>query len=74
VESPDAKEIVSFLRQTGGVSTGDVVEHLGLSRPTVVGRLRALQEIGLVIWEGKSTNDPRATWRLALGEEQPKTT
>jgi ATP-dependent DNA helicase RecG len=49
-------------RQLG---TGDIAESLGVSRPTVLQRLNALRDAGLVEWHGKSAQDPRAYWILA---------
>ena len=47
------------------LGTGQLVELSGLSRPTVKRQLDALQGQGIIVWEGKSDKDPRATWRLA---------
>ncbi|WP_199701538.1 ATP-binding protein [Jiangella rhizosphaerae] len=46
------------------LGTGQVEELVGITRPTALRQLRALQEEGLVRWEGNSSKDPRATWRL----------
>lgn len=46
------------------LGTGQLTDVLGLTRPTVIRHLTRLQEAGLVIWEGQSAKDPRATWRL----------
>lgn len=47
------------------LGTGQIEELAGVTRPTAIRHLRALQQAGLVIWEGQSARDPRATWRLA---------
>jgi ATP-dependent DNA helicase RecG len=65
---PDhAGAITLALRQTERLSTGEVVELLGLSRPTVQRELTALREAGVIEWVGKSVRDPRAYWRLRTG-------
>jgi ATP-dependent DNA helicase RecG len=62
--SPSARTITSALRSAGRLSTGDVTDLLGLSRPVAQRELAALQEAGIVEWVGKSRKDPRAYWRL----------
>lgn len=44
------------------LGTGDLQEILGFSRPSMTKYLGALREEGLVEWQGKSANDPRAVW------------
>jgi ATP-dependent DNA helicase RecG len=52
-------------RATRPLGTAEIVELVGdASRPTVLRRLNALRDHGLVLWEGKSAKDPRATWRV----------
>lgn len=46
------------------LGTGQVADLAGVSRPTALRHLQMLQEHGLVVWEGESTKDPRATWRV----------
>jgi ATP-dependent DNA helicase RecG len=46
------------------MSTGDLVEASGYSRPVVVKQLNALKDVGIVEWVGNSPKDPRAYWRL----------
>jgi ATP-dependent DNA helicase RecG len=60
----ETRAIVAALRASGGLSTGEVAETLGISRVTAAKKLQTLRESGLVVWEGKSANDPRATWTL----------
>lgn len=60
-----SREVMEHLRDAGGLSTGDVAERLGLSKPAVAVRLRALQDAGYVEWVGRSRKDPRAYWRLS---------
>ncbi|RRD46332.1 ATP-binding protein [Tessaracoccus sp. OH4464_COT-324] len=45
------------------LGTGQIVELVGLARPTVLRSLNKLRESNLVVWEGDSPRDPRATWR-----------
>jgi ATP-dependent DNA helicase RecG len=59
-----ARAILSGLRAAERLSTGEVTELLGVSRPIAQRELNALREAGLVEWVGKSPKDPRAYWRL----------
>jgi ATP-dependent DNA helicase RecG len=61
---PGARDLVRIVREAGRISTGDLVEASGASRPVVVRQLNALKDVGLVEWIGKSPKDPRAYWRL----------
>ncbi|MBM2623470.1 putative DNA binding domain-containing protein [Actinoplanes sp. LDG1-06] len=57
--------ILDLLRAASNpLSTGDVAAALGMSRPWTILRLRALQDEGLLTWNGKSARDPRAVWAL----------
>lgn len=58
------RRITSALREADRLSTGEVVELLGVSRPVAQRELAALQEAEIIEWVGKSTRDPRAYWRL----------
>lgn len=60
--SSRARSVLHLLRQRGPLRTGDIVDGVSGSRPTVMGALGELRERGLVTWEGKSRNDPRAVW------------
>jgi ATP-dependent DNA helicase RecG len=60
-----SREVMEYIRNAGGLSTGDVAERLGMSKPAASRRLRALRDAGYVEWVGKSPQDPRAFWRLA---------
>lgn len=46
-------------------------EGLGMARPAVIRRLRALQEVGLVEWVGQGPEDPRAV-RILGGSGLPR--
>lgn len=59
-----SRRIMAALRDGGHLSTGEVAEAVGISRPTASSHLRALRDAGLVVWTGKSPNDPRASWSL----------
>jgi ATP-dependent DNA helicase RecG len=61
---PGARDLVRIVREAGRISTGDLVEASGYSRPVVVKQLNALKDVGLIEWIGKSRKDPRAYWRL----------
>jgi ATP-dependent DNA helicase RecG len=60
-----ARLIVGALREGGRLSTGEIAEVLGVTAPTALRRLRALETAGVVMWIGKSKKDPRAYWTLA---------
>lgn len=64
--SERGKAIVTALRKTDRLSTGEVGALLSVSRPVAQRELSDLKEAGLVEWVGKSPRDPRAYWRLAL--------
>ena len=59
-----SREVMEFIRQAGGLSTGDVADRLDMSKPSAAFRLRALRDAGYVEWVGRSERDPRAYWRL----------
>jgi ATP-dependent DNA helicase RecG len=63
----NSEQIVDLLRATeSGLSTGDISEAIGMSRPAAKVRLRALEKENLIRWQGKSPNDPRAVWSITL--------
>jgi ATP-dependent DNA helicase RecG len=62
------RDLVRLIREHERPSTGDLVSATGLSRPVVISRLRLLEQLELVEWVGNSPNDPRAYWRLPVGE------
>jgi ATP-dependent DNA helicase RecG len=64
---PETRQIVALLRTHGQLSTGNVADALGVSRPVAGRRLGALRDAGLVDWIGQAPRDPRATWRLRPG-------
>jgi ATP-dependent DNA helicase RecG len=59
-----ARAISRMLRLEGRMSTGDLTNALGTSRPVVQRELGMLRDAGVVEWVGKSLRDPRAYWRL----------
>lgn len=61
----NARAVVSALRSAGRLSTGEMAELLGVSRPVAQQELRALRDAGVLEWVGKSPKDPRAYWTLA---------
>jgi ATP-dependent DNA helicase RecG len=62
-----ARAITRTLRSVGRMSTGEVKDALGVSRPVVQRELNVLKEAGIVEWVGKSPKDPRAYWQLKTG-------
>lgn len=61
-----ARRVLDALLQAGrALGTGEVTDLTGLARPTTIRSLQALRKAGLVVWEGNSSKDPRATWRVA---------
>ena len=61
---PGSRDLVRFIRESGRVSTGELVEATGRSRPVVIRQLNALRHAGVVTWVGNSPKDPRAYWTL----------
>jgi ATP-dependent DNA helicase RecG len=60
-----SQDILDLLRASAAeLGTGEIAEQIGMSRPTAMARMRALQREGLILWIGKSPQDPRAVWRL----------
>jgi ATP-dependent DNA helicase RecG len=62
--NPDARTISVALRDAGRLSTGEVAELLGRSRPYAIRTLKALEAAGVIRWVGKSRRDPRAHWEI----------
>ena len=61
----DARAISVALRDAGRLSTGEIVELIGRSRPYAIRVLKTLETAGVIRWVGKSPRDPRAHWELA---------
>lgn len=61
-----ARSVLRLIREAGRLSTGEVAEVTGGSRPAVLRQLRALEQVGLIEWVGRSKKDPRAYWRLLV--------
>lgn len=59
-----ARAITGALRRGERLSTGEIAEMLGVSRPVAQKELAALKEAEVIEWVGKSPRDPRAFWRL----------
>ena len=59
-----ARAITSALRKNERLSTGDVADLLGVSRPVAQRELSALRDAEAIEWVGNSPQDPRAYWRL----------
>lgn len=60
-----SRKLIRAIREAGRLSTGDITDLLGVSRPVALRRLRQLEKEELVRWVGKSKQDPRAYWELA---------
>lgn len=63
---PGSRELVRLIREAGRVSTGDLVEASGRSRPVVIRQLNALRDADIIHWVGNSRKDPRAYWSLSV--------
>ena len=58
-----AEAVYNVIRTNhNGVGTGEIMEILEMTRPTVTLRLKSLEQYGLVRHVGKSHTDPRAYW------------
>lgn len=65
-----SQRVLDVLRAAGSpLGTGEIAEALGLSRPATKARLKALEDLRLIRWNGKSTNDPRAVWTLPKDDQ-----
>jgi ATP-dependent DNA helicase RecG len=62
---PEGRRLIRLIRESERPSTGDLVDAVGLSRPAVLKRLHALEELGLIERVARSAKDPRAYWRLS---------
>lgn len=58
-------DVVAALGQAGHLRTGELTELLGVTRPTAIRRLRAMEALGAIAWVGESAQDPHAYWTLA---------
>lgn len=45
-------ELIKAIKATGGLSSDELAEHLGLTRATVIHHLNTLMERGIVLHEG----------------------
>lgn len=62
----NARRLLDELRLAGRpLGTGHLAELAGVARPTAKRALDALEQEGLITWQGQSARDPRATWHLA---------
>lgn len=60
-----ARQILDVLRlEARPLSTGQIAELSGITRPTASRHLQALRQHGLVEWNGQGPKDPRASWSL----------
>lgn len=60
-----ARQILDLLRLEGRpLSTGQVADLAGITRPTASRHLQTLRKHGLIDWSGQGPKDPRASWSL----------
>lgn len=60
-----SRKILDTLRLEGRpLSTGQIADLAGVTRPTAIRHLQTLRKHGLIAWDGQSPNDPRASWTL----------
>lgn len=64
---PGSERFVEFISRMGRITTSQALVLLGQSRPTALGHLRRLADLGLVEHAGSSPKDPRGHWRLRRG-------
>ncbi len=65
-----AIDLIRYIRDGIRVSTGELVEATGHSRPHVLSQLKALRDAGVIAWVGNHPKDPRAYWTLN-GQRHP---
>jgi ATP-dependent DNA helicase RecG len=58
------QQVLRLLRTHEALSTGDIVDATGWSRPVVLKDLGLLRDKGLIEWVGRSRNDPWAYWQI----------
>ncbi len=61
---PGSTRLVEHFSRFGQVTSADVVDLLGISRPTALKHLKHLAEVGLIEHVGTSLKDPRGYWRI----------
>ncbi len=60
-----ARQVLNIIRQEARpMSTGEIADLAQMARPTVIRHLKTLRNLGLVVWDGQSSRDPRASWKL----------
>ena len=58
------QRILTALREVDSMSTGEIADAVSVARPTALRHLGELRNAGYIEWVGKSTRDPRASWRI----------
>jgi ATP-dependent DNA helicase RecG len=56
------KKIIKFIDKQGFAKTSDIQKFLGLSRRAIINNLNQIMQ--LLLWTGKSKNDPSGEYRL----------
>lgn len=60
-----AKLILEVLRRENQpLTTGQLTDLVGVTKPTILRNARRLQAENLITWQGSSPSDPHATWQL----------
>jgi len=60
----ETRAVVVALREAGRLSTRDLAEVMGRTRPTAIRKLAEMRDRGVIRWTGNSPKDPRAYWSL----------
>lgn len=68
----DHRDVVAALREAQRLSTGELAEQIGLTRPATLKRLNRMRAAGLIEWVGKSPKDPRAYWTLRAADKRQR--
>ena len=68
-----SEDLLNIIRMhPHGIGTGEIMDALSMTRPSVSIRAKKLEELGLVRRAGKTPTDPRAVWLVNEGSEADK--
>ena len=62
------QELLERMKRADRVRTGELVEMVGVTRPTILRHLNALRDRGLIRWVGLNATDPQAYWTVDTRE------
>ena len=62
------QELFERIKRGDRVRTGELVEMVGVTRPTILRHLNALRDRGLIRWVGLNATDPQAYWTVDTRE------